>query len=730
MMSRNQKLFGCASCIALTFAAHAYAQETDTADETVSTSGLDVIVVSAEKRAENLQDIPIAITAVSPKRLQDAGIRSVQDLTTVIPTVQFNSNSISFIPRIRGVGATYSGTGIESPVAVFVDDVYRSFAGDINLDFHNVEQVAALTGPQGTLFGRNATGGVIQVTTRGPEFEPSGSLQVSYDSYQFLRSNGFITGPLSDSIAASLSVSYNRQGEGFGTNLATGNDIRKVDEEIFVHGKIRVQAGDRTTINVSADYDRKRGSLGLNFRRVDGRTVINQGPTNGGLWDADQFHDTHADMRNGGATVKIDHDLGFATLSNIVAYRKSHSFYYMTPVPNGQPFLDIPVESRTRQITEEIQLVSSTGGPLSWTIGGFYFHNNIDFEFEQFFYDDGVSTFGFLYQSFPSSQVTDSFAGYAQGTYDITDTTAITAGLRYTHDKRIYNGTSILNFASGLNLEFNTVDARNTAGKLTWRFALEQEFTPDILGYVSYNRGFKSGGFNTAGGAGMPPNGPTFEPEQIDAYEAGLKTELLDNTVRLNLSGFYYDYENLQVNIFTGGAPAIFNAASAKNYGFGLDGEARLTSELTFTANVEYLQAEYKSFTNAPFHAPLPSGGSSSFAGDASGNSLGYSPELKYTIGLTYDLLTSVGLVSFNINDSYNSGFFVEPDEVLKQDAYHITNASIRWTSDDDRLSIRLFANNLLNKAVITQQNSVPWGYIQDNSSPPRIFGGALEVNF
>src|SRR5579883_1529710 len=205
-IARQAFVVGCASALTGGFASQASAK-TDTSTATPPIT-LKEVVVQAQKRSENLQKVPIAITVVSPKRLQAAGVTSTQDLATVIPGLQVLNIAGSLIPRVRGIGSTFTAAGIESPVATYIDDVYHAFAADINIDGDDVEQAALLKGPQGTLFGRNATGGVLLITTRGLSFDFKKVLRTELDNYLTTRSNIFVTGGLAHNVAASLSVSY------------------------------------------------------------------------------------------------------------------------------------------------------------------------------------------------------------------------------------------------------------------------------------------------------------------------------------------------------------------------------------------------------------------------------------------------------------------------------------------------------------------------------------------
>lgn len=740
-------LAGCVSCLALTVSSAVFAKTepvytpaepaatqdgpasaAQTEPAAAKGASLEDIVVVAQKRSENLQKVPIAITAISPTRLETSGIKSTQDLAIAVPGLQLLNVASSLVPRVRGVGSTFNAAGIESPVVTFVGDVYHAFAADVQVDFADVEQVAVLKGPQGTLFGRNATGGVLQITTRQPDFDFAGSFQTSFDNYLTTRSNAFVTGGLSDDVAASLSVSYAHQGRGYGKNINTGNDTHRLDKDFTVRGKLHAFATDSTTIDITGDYNERRGSTSANFRIAPGRTAILPTPQPSSPWDSNQFLDPRQEFSGGGGSLKIEQDLGFSTLTSISAYRDGRIDYQFSAVPSALPARDNFVSYTSEQFTQELQLVSPSSGRFSWTVGAFFFYNDAGVDFQTAL--SGPFATAFSYQSVPTTQTTKSVAGFAQGTYELADTTRLTLGIRYTYDKKKFSGRVYRTTLAGNTILVSDVqNAEYSFSKPTWRIAIDHDFTPTILGYVSYNRGIKSGGFSTTS-----PTNPAFRPERLDAYEVGIKSQILDNSVRLNVGGFYYDYQNIQINAYTGSTPFVQNATSAKSYGVDAELQAQLTERLQINAGATWLHAHFGDFQNAQAAIPVTSGplagGTMAVVQDATGNTLPNSPSLTYSLGATYEIPVSFGTISFNANDNYNSGFYGEADNVLRQDSYHIVNASIGWKSSDENYSASLYVNNLLNEAVISQMASAPWGYIVDYSNPPRVIGASLKVKF
>lgn len=686
-------------------------------------SALQEVIVRAQKRSENVQRVPITISTVSPRALQNGGVDSVQALSVVLPSLQALNIANQITPFVRGVGSPFTAAGLESPVAVYVDGVYHAFSADTDLDFSDVSQVALLEGPQGTLFGRNATGGVLQITTREPSTHFEGKFVTSFDNYLTSRSSLFLTNAIADNVAGSMSLSYTHQAKGYGTNVATGRDAYQLDRDFIARGKVRVRAGDRTTINLEGDYSGRGGPVATNFRDFPGYSSVFPSPQPRRAWDSSRALDSNIHFEGGGLSLSIYHDFRFAKLTSVSAYRDGTNFYRFTIVPSTTLSNELVTTGRSRQFTQEIHLVSPTSGPLLWTVGLFYFYNKAGIDFDFNFYGPFVDPFGQL--SFPGAQTTNSVAAFAQTTYRITPKTRITAGFRYTYDDKRFAGQT---YGTAPGVPPSLLVAVNRSygvGMPTWRLALDRDISRQVLAYVSYNRGVRSGGFNTTS-----TTNPPFKPEHLDAYEAGIKSQFLDNRVRLNVGGFYYDYSNMQVTIFNI-APVIINAASARNYGADGGLEARVTRRMTLTASADWLHARFTSFPGAPFWIPLPNReGAIPSSGNATGMTLPYSPDFTGSLGVEYDIPVRSGDISLSASDSFNSGFYPEVDNVLHQSSYHIVNASVTWEPVEGEYRVRIFGNNILDKAVVSQAATEPTGYIADYTNPPFVFGGSFTIDF
>lgn len=686
--------------------------------------GLDEIVVTAQRRAENLQDVPIAVTAVSNERLTAAGVTTVQSLSIAVPGLQMLSIGNQLTPRLRGVGSGTTGPGLEGAVAVYIDDVYYAFGGDIAADLSDVQQISVLKGPQGTLFGRNATGGVVQIMTREPSRDLKIDLGTSIDNYATWRSDAYVSGGLTDTITAGLSLAYTTQGEGWGENHFTGNDTFKIDRSFTGRAKIKWEVGPDTTVSLHGDYSDREGNPAVNFRAFPEFDGVIPTPKPRRKWDTNSYNDAFVDYTGGGGALHLSHDLGFASLVSISAYRESKFRFVFSPSLSTVPALDLDLTYKSRQFTQEVRLVTSGSGPLTYTLGAYYFFNDAGVD------PHLVNVRGLLAAPLAhiqprkvGDQVAKSLAGFAQATYEVTPTTRLTGGFRLMHEKKELDVSTFVAFPPGPAVPTGSFTPKISGTDPTWRVSIDQDLGRDVLLYAAYNRGLKSGGFNV-----QEPANPAFLPEKLDAYEAGVKGEFFDRRVRLNLAGFYYKYSNMQVPIYRE-TIVIVNGAGAKIYGVDAELEGRPMDQLRVYASANWLHAKFTKFDEAPSVILVGNRPGPSITVDAAGNVLPYSSKFTYTLGADYKFESTIGDLLFNVNDSYNSGYHLEADNRLRQGSHHILNGSLTWSFANSRYSVRAFVNNILNEAVVSQAGSLPdLAFIADYSNSPRTYGVALRI--
>lgn len=691
------------------------------------------IVVTAQRRSENLQKVPIVITAVSGAQLATAGITSLATLNTLAPGFNARNTAGAFQPYIRGIGT--SSNVVENPVALYIDGVYLPQQREGARELPDVEQIAVLKGPQGTLFGRNATGGVIQITTRRPTqlFEFDGNIGI--DSYATIRTGAFVSGGLTKDVAGSLSIDLAHQGAGYGTNLTTGNGTYQLLHSMAFRAKLVWNIDPATNATLIADYMDRR-ERNYSFIPYPGTQFIVPVAGTPDKLDTRSVVDPFVAFHGGGISLNVDHDLGFAKLVAIGSYRQGSASYFFDDAPIGAPSpLYVHIDSGgqpNKDYTGELQLVSNADKRFTYTAGVFYYHNRLantpivrNF-LPSFFGGVAPPTANMTTYTY-GVETTESVAPFAQVGIELFKDTKLTLGGRYTYERRELpvGFVNAIRF-TGVTTTTTFTPPPLTIKKPTWRIALDHQFGPDVLGYVSYNRGVKSGGFNI-----LNPVNPPYQPEQLDAYEAGVKTELFDRRLRLNIGGFYYDYVNAQVIQFVGIAQSIVNGAKARLYGVDVDFTARVSPEFTLSGGLEGLHSEFIQYSNAVGSTPKPAGGATIFPVDAAGHRLPQAQSFVGTLSGDYEVAVSSGSLHYNVTASYNGDYFFEADNFLRQPAYVLVNTSLAWTSPDRRYTISIWGKNLADERVISNTTSQTIGYPTSYlAQPPRSFGMTGKVSF
>ncbi|HKT72672.1 MAG TPA: TonB-dependent receptor [Steroidobacteraceae bacterium] len=687
---------------------------------------LEEVIVTAQKRSENLQNVPIAVTVVGAEALSAAGISKVNELSLVTPGLTITMQGGAFmLPRIRGVGQSGAPLGGENPVAVYVDGVYYASPSGALFALNSISQISVLKGPQGTLFGRNATGGLIQVTTLDPSSEFSGNASVTSGNRDTYGGAFYVTGGLAPNIAADLTAYYNDQIHGNGTNLVNGRYIGTV-KDVAVRGKIKADLGEDTTMRLAADYSRTRAGEPA-YRSEYGTLPINKAPFTGGQFDIESDTQPFAITQQAGASLTIDHDFAGIKLTSISAYRGVDTSGALDNdglpapttvfVPDAQTF--VTVFGRERTFSQELQLSSAVSGPFKWTAGLYYFQMKANYGPPVIINQlNGLSVI-----TINSDLTTKAYAGYAQATYAVSDRLNVTAGLRYTREDRDISGNLGVAIA-GTQILFIPSSGSLANGQATWRLAADYRLSDEVLAYISDNRGFKSGGFN-------PTEIPyrSFEPERIDAYEAGLKVDVLDSRLRVNPAMFYYDYANLQATIFQGGVLMTQNAASARIYGLDLDLQAAASAQLTLTGGLSVLHARYGFYRGAQISTPDPvNGGNIISAADLRGKRLPNTPDWTVNLGAEYAIPVREAEIRLAANYYYNDGFFGDPENRLRQDGYHLVNASIEYRSPHG-YRVSAWAKNIGDKAYASQLYTSDAGD-KIQVAPRRTFGLTLGLEF
>ncbi len=527
--------------------------------------GFEEIVVTAQKRAENLQEVPIQVTAFTAAKVEDAGIKSTRDFVAMVPNMSFDESFTylnSFV-TIRGISQLNNA---DAPVAVVIDGVPQNSQKQFKMNLFDIERIEVLKGPQGALYGRNASGGAVNITTKQPTNDFEGFINGSYGNGDAIDLSGGISGPIiQDKVLFRIAGSY-RQDDGRINNTFTNNNVDFVDHDYSVRGMIKVLASDNLTFDFRASYqDFQAGGLydapifGANPLTTNSANIIADPQANiEGLTFGNIFE----------ATFKFDYDMDFATLTGITGYTKLKEAYrgdldFTSALGLGQA-----QDLDTKLLSQEIRLVSNADQAFRWIIGGFYIKTEKDL-FTRAWLDvdgsrDNVNDEALRAITRLGEDRNNAYALFAQFDYDVVDNFTIQGALRYDRDKRKIDGYD--NF-------FGTVTPQS--GKKSFdaiqpKVTLTYKFDGEKLAYATYSTGFRSGGFNAPGV--MPE---IFEDETLQNFEAGFKTSWLNNRLIINGAVYFQKVDDFQIFFVDGPNAAQYLANIDKVDIFGVELEVQ-----------------------------------------------------------------------------------------------------------------------------------------------------------
>ena len=662
------------------------------ADAAAEAGGIEDIVVTATRREERLQDVPVAVTAITNSTLSAAGVGGLRDLTVVVPGFQGGRNATVNQPTIRGVGSSGIGMADESNVATYVDGVYQPFSFTSALDLVEIERVEVLRGPQGTVFGRNATGGLINVITPDPSFNTRGRVEARVgrmrnDATEVdLRT--YLTTGLTDTLAIDFAGLY-KENDGYIKDLVRGGTLGD-SRSINLRSKLLFQPNDDVRIVLTGNYAELDSSQNTVIpykgntagRRYPGY-IAPQNP-----WQASVTDVPHSDYERYSFALHTQFDLGGVSLQTTSGYIQN-DIYQFTDSDGSNIFLgQIPFDTTGESYSQEVRLLSTGPGRFKWILGAYAFH--LDTEWNNIRLQNSTPGNPVTVTRLDPRAKTTSFAGFGEGTFEVVDNLFLTGGVRYTTEKRKFNAALNLN-----PLPFGT--AEKTSNKWTYRGALRYNFSDRGNVYVSYGTGFKSGVFNELGLTDV-----ATDPETIRAWEGGVKVDPLP-WLRTNLSIYHYDYKDLQVQAraANGISYILQNAANAEIYGGELEVTAAVTDDLNLRGAFTYTHGEYSDFPNAQTFVPLPNGGNQVTANDVSGNNVIRAP--RHTISAGFDWGTDLagGRFGATANLYHSARVYYDFLNLASQKPYTTASGEISWTTPNEAWRFSLWAKNITNEAVV-----------------------------
>ncbi len=698
----------------------AFAQTDAPAQSADPAAGGDIIV-TAQRRSERLQDVPAAVTAQTAEQLQSANITNARDLTLVTPGLRVEANGINAQPALRGVSSTLGSSNAENNVATYVDGVYQPNITGAFFSLPDVENIQVLKGPQGSLYGRNATGGVILINSRSPSFTPQLDLGLSWahigkGSDGELNATAFVTGPIIDDVlAASLTLS-NRELGSYVRNVATGRNTAD-NHNRFLRAKLLFQPADGVRIEGGFSYNREKNAIDLayaNYRGVNAMAAVPGVIVADRPWTTSSDIDSYIDIDMKTYSLKADFETSVGTITSMTGY-----IDYSTPVYQEADYSNFAggvydIFSYSKSFSQDLYFTSDPIGDFSFIAGLTYYRRKVG--------DDpafiNIPAFGYIDRIYNHS-INKSLSGFFEVTWNATDRLKIIGGGRYTKDDN--NG-----FANGFN--DSTPEAylgRVKSKKFTPRAAVMYDLTDSLNIYYNYAQGFKAGLFNT-----IARQTEAVRPEELTSHEVGAKFKA--GGVALNIAGFHYDYKNLQATTTVGGVSTLQNAGSAKIYGIDADASLRATDDLTFTLGGAWLHAEYDSFPNASLvEMPTDPGFDGTLDGraDISGQRMIRAPKFTLNGLIDYKHDFDAGRLALSVNGYYSTRVRMALESRISQPAYFTGNARIAFTPADSGLTLSVFARNFTNEKVIAST------FINPSAdaviySPPRQIGAGLNYSF
>ena len=685
--------------------------------------GLEEVIVTAQKREQSSQDVPAALTAISSQGLKEQGIGDLIDMSGIAPNLVISRAMDTPSIFIRGVGSQFFDSGADGSVAVHIDGVYASRPRSLVSGFYDLERVEILRGPQGDLYGRNATGGSVNLITRKPteEFEAIG--RVNIGNYNRTEFEGAVSGALiEERLSGRLSFISNER-DGFTDNIATGNEVDDLSE-YGVRGQLNLQATDSLSFLLSVDHykadDNAYGWHNFGAGRDD---VELTGVAFGGTAANDPYREISAEvdptrylkLDNAALTITADLNENW-TFKSLTGYRDYEVSSSTEVDGTNLPFGNLYRDEKSEQFSEELQLNFSSDD-TNIVLGAFYMTEDIY----------GYTLVPLDLPFLPPGNVvepegdleTDAWAIFGRLDYRLNEKIELSLGMRYSEEKRTIDSTKAVPFVPVrlVNQDEEEWDAFSP------RASINYHFSDDVMGYFTISEGFKSGGF-------VVGLNPAVDPEEVLAYETGVKAEFFDRRLQLNLAGFIYKFDDLQVNQIDGTTVIIENAASADINGIEAEFTGYLTDTLKINGSIGWLDATYSDYISVdPARAELGEL-------DLSGNNLPNTPELSAFLNVAQTfLLDDAGSVTLSVNYNWRDDTYFSPynQKNTFQEAYGELGARLEWMSTSEQYSLALWGKNLTDEDAKTSAaiSTDAYGYpILAAVNDPLTFGLELSVRY
>lgn len=704
---------------------------------------IEEVVVTAQKREQNVQEVGIAVSALTGRQMEQLGFTNAQQVTAMAPgvsTVQPNGEA-NYSIAIRGVANSDFTTNVESPIAVYLDEVYISQASGTGFMLFDMERVEILRGPQGTLYGRNATGGLAHFLTKKPTEEFEGYARVTAGSYDQIKLEGAIGGALTDNFMARLSVSTNDH-DGYVDNRL-GGELNDGNEQAY-----RLQALWTPTDNIDvllnfrgADQDIDTGFFEHVSANIEGVLtpnevnnvlgyIDNDGDPFEGDYDAPGFND----LETRGYSATVNWDFENFTLTSITDFSTVERDYIEDSDASPVPLFNFFLTTDAEQFSQEVRLSGDTD-TMNWVAGFYYLDIEIDdsngAESEPFI-DPTSATPAVSGLDNPYTSNTESWSVFGQMEFDLSETLTGIVGLRWIRDEKDHElfvnavdfipGTKLRNGNPNILANIASYKGDREDDEIAGRLGLNWQTNDDLMLYASYNRGVKSGGYNSPVFPLSPPLDYTdefmsFDPEQLDAYEIGFKSTWMDGLMILNGAAYYYDYQDYQAFQIIG-IDTITSNADADSSGGELELQVSPTDglDIIFGAAYNDIDVDLEGATRTTTSVQ--------------------SPQWNLNALLRYEFALFDGMLALQYDAQYRSEhyFSLTQLETVTENGYTISNAAVTWTSGDETWSVMGYVHNLTDEEYLVQTFDLSgpnvFGMVEQYYGRPRWGGVTLSYNF
>lgn len=682
---------------------------------------IEEVIVTASKRAESLQDVAVAVTALSAEDLANSRINRSEDLVNLTPSLTFQSggsdNASSF--NIRGIGTQSFSSGVEPSIATVVDGVIMGRSGMAFNELLDVQRVEILRGPQGMLFGKNASGGVVHIISNEPGdvFEAAINTKAILSGTDEYRVSAMVSVPLSDTLGI-RAAGFTTDRDGHIENVATNRDVNGSKSE---GGRVKInwQPSADLSLKWSGDYSERSGECCQFQARSATATEayflgsVTASEQNHSINSAAEFYNS---SKSWGHSLEVNWDLGDYTLTSISAYRDYESAANQDVDGTAQTLLDINAgQSGQTQRTQELRLSSPQDEALNYVVGLYYFDQTMERQFERIYHD----LFGNFVPSFPglkfgsnyqSSVDSTSLAAFGQFEFNINDNFRLLGGARYTHEKLDFEFQREQSAGVYAPIVANQSSYQDSTKDTDWslKAGAQWDINNEVMTYLTLTEGYKGPAFNVIFEM-TPATTMPVEAETSDAIEIGIKSKWFDNRLVVNAAVFYNDYDNFQAQAQDASSAAftLLNAGEVRTQGLELDFIARPTEAIIISGGFAYVDAEIVDFKGGPCsprQAAANINACASGSQDLSGKELPFSPDVKFNLALEYvmplgDQHQLIPRINYRWQDDVL--FSMDQDDEKSQGAYGVLSFSLRLESVDENYSLTLFVDNALDENYV-----------------------------